>query len=158
MNEHVEQSFVGSSESGVTKYLDFCYLDNIIGKPLLKREIQSIIQLAEKGLLDDAYSKTVNMLMIILAEYIAPKLDKKEYFSFYDAIEYLIIHSEKEIAGALTSINGEFNFVEEINEMALFYLLSLVTYTYDMLLDRYGEMEFMDEGAPRTKKGTKNEL
>ena len=137
------ENFISSlGKSEMKDDLIYCDLDNIIKKTLLRERIQKIAELVDEGLLESAYSKTSDLLMDILHKYVAHKMSNKKEIWFIEMVAYFITNKEKELAGILKSINAEFNMVDQPNKNDVIYLLMLVCRTYDMLLGKYGELNF----------------
>ena len=139
---NVERFIASLGESEFKEELSYCDLDNIVKKPLLRKSIRKIVELVDEGFLVKAYSKTSDLLMRILYKYVAPKIDSKKELYYIEMVTYFILNKEKNIAELLKSINAEFNMVEQPNIDDICYLLIQVCRTYDMLFERYGELDF----------------
>lgn len=128
------------------KTLEDCEIENIVMQSRLCEQLRLIVSDADKKQYAKAYDKVCYLLALILNRYM--ELDNNEFW-FIDSVEYFVRRSEKNIASALVSINGEFNMVDNPKKNDMEYLLMKVCYLYNDLLECCGEREFSDADSPR---------
>lgn len=122
-------------------------LDEMLKEEKINDVIMQIMRFEEKEFFKEAYALAYKMMYIMLIDYVAPHMSKKEQIDKWDVIKHLFSEGEDDIANCIIGINSNmYTFTEdedapEPDKSDVDYIVKENCYLYKLLLNKYGKSE-----------------